>query len=78
MKQVGPEPIRPKHLEVTARPNEGTDRMIRRFSKKVRNDGILGELYLRRFYEKPSQARRRKRARAAATRAREARLQKFE
>lgn len=53
-----------KGLEIKPRPNEEPDRFIKRFMKKVRNDGILQEVYLRRSYEKPSVKRRRKRAQA--------------
>ena len=53
-----------KGLEVKPRPNEEPDRFIKRFLKKVRNDGILQEVYLRKGYEKPSIKRRRKAARA--------------
>jgi small subunit ribosomal protein S21 len=53
-----------KGLEVRPRPNEEPDRYIKRFLKKVRNDGILQEVFLRRAYEKPSVKRRRKAARA--------------
>lgn len=65
-KQLGPdhEPVHARHLEVTPRNGESPERMIKRFTKKVRNDGILQELYQRRGYEKPSVKRRRKAARA--------------
>ncbi len=53
-----------KGLEVKPRPNEEPDRFIKRFQKKVRSDGVLQEVYLRRAYEKPSVKRRRKRAQA--------------
>jgi ribosomal protein S21 len=53
-----------KGLAVSPRPNEDPDRMIKRFMKKVRSDGILQEVYQRKGYEKPSQRRRRKSARA--------------
>jgi small subunit ribosomal protein S21 len=53
-----------KGLEIKPRPNEEPDRYIKRFLKKVRNDGILQEVFLRRAYEKPSIKRRRKSARA--------------
>lgn len=53
-----------KGIVVYPRPNEETDRFIKRFLKKVRNDGILQEVYLRRHYEKPSIKKRRKSARA--------------
>lgn len=51
-------------IEVKPRPNEDPERFIKRFTKKVRNDGILQEVFLRRAYEKPSVKRRRKRAQA--------------
>lgn len=51
-------------LEVKPRNNEEPDRFIKRFMKKVRNEGVLQEVYLRRAYEKPSVKRRRKQARA--------------
>ena len=53
-----------KGLEIRPRPNEEPDKYIKRFLKKVRNDGILQEVFLRRAYEKPSIKRRRKSARA--------------
>lgn len=53
-----------KGLEIRPRPNEEPDRYIKRFMKKVRNDGVLQEVFQRRAYEKPSQKRRRKRAQA--------------
>lgn len=67
------DPVQAKHLEVTARPNEPGDRMIKRFTKKVRNDGVLQEFRSRMTYEKPSVAKRRKRAEAAAQRRADAR-----
>ena len=51
-------------LEVRPKPNEDPDRVVKRFMKKVRSDGILQEVFLRRAYEKPSIKRRRKAARA--------------
>jgi len=53
-----------KGLEIKPRPNEEPDKYIKRFMKKVRNDGVLQEVYQRRAYEKPSVKRRRKAARA--------------
>lgn len=53
-----------KGLEVTARNDEDPNRMIKRFMKKVRADGILEELFERRHFEKPSVRRRKKRSRA--------------
>ena len=49
-------------LEVTPRRNESPERMVRRFSKIVRNDGIIREFLSKRYYEKPSRTRRRKKA----------------
>jgi ribosomal protein S21 len=50
------------------RQNEAPERMVKRFTRKVRNDGILQEVFLRRSFEKPSMKARKKRIRAAATR----------
>lgn len=58
------EPVLARPLEVTPRGGETPERMIKRFTKKVRNEGILQELYQRRGYEKPSVKRRRKAARS--------------
>lgn len=49
-----------KNLEVVARPGESSDRLIKRFIKKVRNDGIMDDVYEHRFFEKPSVKRRKK------------------
>lgn len=51
-------------IEVRVRPNEDPERFIKRFMRKVRNEGILQELYEKSHYEKPSVRRRRKSARA--------------
>ncbi len=51
-------------LEVTARSSESAERMIKRFMKKVRSDGVLKEVIDRRFYDKPSITRRKKAAKA--------------
>jgi small subunit ribosomal protein S21 len=53
-----------KGLVVTPRGNEDTEKLIKRFMKKVRSDGLLNEVYLRKGYEKPSEKRRRKLARS--------------
>ena len=52
-------------LEIKPRPNEDPERFIKRFLRKVRNDGILQEVYLRKGYDKPSVKRRKKSIRAA-------------
>ena len=48
--------------DVIAGSNESIDSLIRRFNKKVQQDGILAELRQQEFYEKPSIKRKRKRA----------------
>ena len=57
---------KPIQVEVRPRPNEPTERLIRRFVKKVKKEGILDEVRDRMYYEKPSvkkarQKRQRKR-----------------
>jgi len=51
-------------ISVSARDDEEPERLIRRFMKKVRNEGILNELWQRSRFEKPSVRRRQKSARA--------------
>jgi small subunit ribosomal protein S21 len=53
-----------KGISVHAREDEDSERFIRRFMKKVRNEGILDELWEKSHYEKPSVRRRKKSARA--------------
>jgi small subunit ribosomal protein S21 len=53
-----------KGVQIVPRSDEDGDRLVKRFTRKVRNEGILQEVYLRRAYEKPSMKRRRKSARA--------------
>jgi len=55
-------------VEVRSRPNEDPERLIKRFTRKVRNDGILQEVFLRKGYDKPSVKRRKKAIKAAFTR----------
>jgi small subunit ribosomal protein S21 len=40
--------------------NEPIEVLIRKFNKKVQNDGVLTKLKEREFYEKPSQVRQRR------------------
>jgi len=47
------------NVEVFARRNEDTERLIKRFSRKVRKEGIMEEVRERMYYEKPSDKRRR-------------------
>ncbi len=48
--------------EVTAGDEESFDSLLKRFSRKVQQDGILAELRRREHYEKPSIKRKRKKA----------------
>ena len=47
---------------VTLNENEGFDSMLRRFNKRVQQDGILAEVRRRGSFEKPSVKRKRKEA----------------
>lgn len=49
------------NVVITPRKNESPERMIRRFTKKVKKEGILEEVRDRAYYVKPSQKRRKKR-----------------
>jgi small subunit ribosomal protein S21 len=49
------------NVEIIPRRNESPDKMIRRFMKKVKKEGILEEVRDRSYYVKPSEKRRRKR-----------------
>ena len=44
--------------------NNDIDRALRKLKKMVNNEGVIKELKKREFYEKPSDRRRRQRARA--------------
>jgi small subunit ribosomal protein S21 len=48
--------------EVTAGQDETFDSLLKRFNRKVQQDGILAELRRREHYEKPSIKRKRKKA----------------
>lgn len=57
-------PFRP--IEVTAAECDGSfERMLRRFSRRFREEGIEAELRARRGYLKPSQERRQRRPNGA-------------
>lgn len=47
---------------VIADDNESVDSLLRRFKRKVQGDRILSEVRRRRFFEKPSVIRKRKKA----------------
>lgn len=53
-------------IEVTPKPGEPFEKMLRRFTRKVRDEGIIQEYMDRQSFEKPSQKKRRKRAQAAS------------
>ena len=61
-----------KHLtEVMFRPNESFEAGLRRFNKRVQQDGVLAESRRRKQFEKPSVRRKKKQA-ARARKARRA------
>ena len=47
---------------VVAGDNESFESLLRRFNKRVQQEGILSEVRRREYYEKPSVKRKRKRA----------------
>lgn len=55
-------------LSVSASPEEKVEQMIRRFTKKVRNSGLVQELLERRAYDKPSIRKKKKAIKARFTR----------
>jgi len=48
-------------LEVIVHEGENLERALRKFKRKVQRSGLYSELRKRRFYEKPSAQRKRKR-----------------
>lgn len=52
--------------EVRLKKGESVDRAIKRLKKKLDKEGIMREIRMHRHYEKPSERRRRKAARAKA------------
>ena len=65
------------HVKVTLKECRGSvDRMIRRFTKKVKKDRILDEVKERRHYKKPSVAKKEKRIRAQRQRLRDEKKRK--
>ena len=50
--------------EVKVRRGESVDKALRRLKKKLDKEGIMREIRAHRYYEKPSEKRRRKAARA--------------
>jgi len=60
--------------EVMAGSNESFESLLRRFNRRVQQDGILSETRRREFYEKPSIKRKRKEAAKRRKSARVARV----
>ncbi len=54
--------------QVKVRNNEDIMKAIRRFKRKVENEGIMKEVKRRRYYLKPSEAKKLKRIEAAKRR----------
>jgi|TARA_Y100000310_G_C20564976_1_gene755022 ribosomal protein S21 len=67
----------PGRIKVTTKECRGIpERMIRRFTKKVKKEGILETVKERRHYKKPSVAKKEKRIKAERRRLREERKRK--
>lgn len=45
---------------VKAQPGDSSDSLIRKFTRKVLNEGILQDLKKREFYQKPAEVRKEK------------------
>ena len=54
--------MKPVHIDVTVRDNETIERALKRFTRKVKKKGILEEVRERRYFVKPSDKKRRKKA----------------
>jgi small subunit ribosomal protein S21 len=54
--------VRGAMTRVVARDGESLDSLLRRFNRKVQTDRVLSEVRRRRYFEKPSVIRKRKRA----------------
>tara|TARA_A100001011_G_scaffold229132_1_gene237271 strand:+ start:4165 stop:4401 length:237 start_codon:yes stop_codon:yes gene_type:complete len=59
------------NLTVKPRRKETPERMIKRFNKKVKKLGIIDEIKERRYYTKPSEAKRLAKKRSIAKRKKE-------
>jgi len=49
----------PINVEVYPRKNEAIERTLRRFTKKIKKEGILDKVREKLYYEKPSDEKRR-------------------
>ncbi len=47
-------------IEIRIRKNEPVERAIRRLKKKLDREGVIRDVRAKRYYEKPSEVRRRK------------------
>ena len=54
-------------METRIRKNETTDNLIKRFLRKFKKAKIIDEILERKYYKKPSELRREKKARRLAT-----------
>lgn len=54
-------------IEIKIRKNEPIDRALRRMKKKLERENIIKDVRFKRYYEKPSERRRRKDKVAAFT-----------
>ncbi|MFA5928429.1 MAG: 30S ribosomal protein S21 [Candidatus Margulisiibacteriota bacterium] len=43
----------------TLRPGEDLDKVLKKFRRKVKQDGIIDDIRKREYYEKPSESRKR-------------------
>lgn len=53
-------PAKIQYIQVNINKDDSVERAIKKFQRKVRDEGILKEVFLRRAYEKPSEKRKRK------------------
>ena len=51
-------------IKIELRKNESIDKALRKFKTRVKQAGIIDEIKKREYYEKPSQRRRKEKARA--------------
>ena len=56
----------PTNLVLRPRKNESAERFIKRFNRKMKKSGIIEEIKDRRFFRKPSEVKRRAKARSIA------------
>ena len=64
------------NVKVKVRKDEDINKAIRRFKKKYESEGVLKDIKQKRYYMKPSEAKKYKRVMAAKKRRKEARRRK--